>query len=213
MFLASHCLLYASCDRRREGRVGQDGRHSGPVGTYFGRRDCSATDCLLAQPRGGQWFWSDRGVGRQSRDGIIVRDNTKVFFICGDNPLEVAHCRTGKIVPSRKLFDCYCEAFEEDDSIQCSAEDVAKATVEGGTECFKMCKGEVYERSACEDGEWTVDLSEIECAGDIFENGDDAWTFLIIILSVTSFGASLLCWVICLAVRREKSYVSSEQSK
>ena len=103
MFLANHCLLYASCDRRREGRVGQDGRHSGPVGTYFGRRDCSATDCLLAQPRGGQWFWSDRGMDRQSRDGRIVRDNTKVFFICGDNPLEVAHCVSGKIMPSLLL--------------------------------------------------------------------------------------------------------------
>ena len=176
--------------------IGQDGSHPGPVGAYFGRRDCSAMDCFLENPRGGAWFWRDRGGARKTRNETIVKDDAKVFFVCGDKPIEVVHCVAGNIVPSYKHFDCTCQAIEEDDdSINCPDVDSTDDNVEGGSACFKMCKGEVFEKSACQDGEWTIDLNEVKCPRDILEGDVDALSVIFIMFSVIVLCGLLLLWV------------------
>ena len=149
-------------------RTGPDGRvHAGPVGPVLGRKDCSPTDCLLEDPRGGQWFWFDTKQARQARDVAIVHDDTKVIYFCGDKPLETAHCDAGEIVPHGKLFNCPCKALEESDDVQC--DDVADVLgeVQAGTKCFKICGDKVMEEAFCDLGDWTADLSEVECFADI----------------------------------------------
>ena len=148
-------------------------------------------------------------MAMETREDTIVKDNTKVFFVCGAKPIEVVHCESGNIVPSNKHFNCTCEAFEDDDdTIECSSVNITKDTAKGETQCFKMCGGVAVEKSVCQDGEWTLDLTEVKCPRYILNDVDvDVLALVIIIVSVIVFAALLLFWVMSLAIKREKSGV------
>ena len=65
------------------------------------------------------------------------------------------------------------------------------------SKCFKMCEGEVFEKSACQDGGWTIDLTDVKCPRDIFVEGDvDALSVVIIICSVIGLSGLLSFLVI-----------------
>jgi hypothetical protein len=198
--LRRQCHLLDSCHTRRQAKLGPDGKiHSGPVGPIFGRKDCSKADCLLKHPQGGQWFWFDYKGPRQSNHVIIVRDDTKVLYFCGDKPLEISRCVDGEMVPHNKIFSCPCRAIAESDSVHCdNVGEVFGGEVEGGTECSKMCGGEVMERSFCEYGEWTVDLSEVECFAEIDKEKHRSWTWVILLLTIgfTVFGFGFYVFII-----------------
>ena len=157
---------------------------------------------MLRHPRGGQWFWFDQKGPRQSKDVTLVRDDTKVLYFCGDKPLDTAHCVDGEIVPHSKVFNCPCRAFADSESVQCDdGGGVFGGEVEGGTECSKVCGGEVVERSVCENGEWTVDLSWVECFAEIDEeevNGHKYWTLVILLVTsgLTVFGLVVYLFIL-----------------
>ena len=177
--LQKQCHLLDNCYTRKIARAG-------PVGPVLGRKDCSPTDYLLDHPRGGQWFWFDTKQARQARDVAIVHDDTKVIYFCGDKPLETAHCDAGEIVPRDKVFNCPCKALEESDDVQC--DDVADVLgeVQAGTKCFKICGDKVMEEAFCDLGDWTADLSEVECFVDIEKEEvkkHKSWTWMILLVT------------------------------
>jgi hypothetical protein len=49
--------------------------------------------------------------------------------------------------------------------------------VEGGTECSKMCGGEVVEVAFCEHGDWSVDFAEVECFAEVKIGGHGLGSF------------------------------------
>ena len=191
--LAEQCHLLDSCHTRRLRRAGPDGKvHDGPAGPVLGQKDCSRTDCQLQHARGGQWFWFDKKEARNSNYVATVSDDTRVLYFCADKPLETAHCEAGQLLPKDKLFKCPCKAIEESDDVECDTAAV-DGEVEGGTKCTKKCGDKVVEVSYCDLGDWTADLSEVECFAHLAtEEGDKhghSWTWLI--LSVVG-GVTLL---------------------
>jgi hypothetical protein len=199
--LRGQCHLLDSCHTRRETKIGPDGKtHTEPVRPIFGRKECSKTHCLLEHPRGGQWFWFDQKGPEQSKDVTLVSDDTKVLYFCGDKPLETSHCIAGEMVP-HKVYSCPCKELAESDSVHCdNVGEVFGGEVEGGTECSKMCGGEVMERSLCENGEWTVDLSEVECFAEIVEVEEEevhqSWTLVIFFVTICFTVVGIVLYVL-----------------
>ena len=180
--LRHQCHLLNSCQNRRESGRGPDGKvQSGPFGPMLGRKDCSSTDCILDYPRGGQWFWFESSGPKQAKEVTLVRDSTRVLYFCGDKPLEVSHCSSGEMKPLEKVFDCPCKSIQELEGVQCTNGE-SNGEMEGGTRCSKTCGDEVIETSFCENGNWTADLSEVDCFERLNSEASPTWTWLIIMV-------------------------------
>ena len=127
-----------------------------------------------------------------------------MLYFCGDNPLETAQCEEGELIPKNKIFSCPCKAMEESDGVECDVgeDDTGNGEMEGGTKCSKKCGDKVVEVSYCDLGDWTVDLSEVDCYASLEnDDDDDGDTWFWVIISVMSI-MTLVAGVVYLIIMR-----------